>query len=144
MRRPDARPASRHCRPPPCPLLRAAAGAGVVRLIGYDFASGGRGDGRKPLAVLSSFVLPLVAPTPEPVLPPATDVPQAPPSPPGRPAFVAGPPLRPPNPRPPPLPGTVVAAPPGGFRRPPSPPLGEDALGGACVRRGGGERGFRV
>ncbi|KAG2494592.1 hypothetical protein HYH03_007358 [Edaphochlamys debaryana] len=37
-------------------------GGGVVRLIGYNFASGGRGDNRKPLATMAFFPRALVTP----------------------------------------------------------------------------------
>lgn len=40
--------------------IKTAAG-GTVRLVGYDFTSGGRGDNRKPLAALAGFITPLVA-----------------------------------------------------------------------------------
>ncbi|KXZ49910.1 hypothetical protein GPECTOR_19g361 [Gonium pectorale] len=36
------------------PVIGGAAGS-VVRLIGYNFASGGRGDNRKPLSTLASY-----------------------------------------------------------------------------------------
>lgn len=40
--------------------LHVPAGGGTVRLIGYNFASGGRGSDRKPLTSIAVFAKPLV------------------------------------------------------------------------------------
>ncbi|PNW78325.1 hypothetical protein CHLRE_09g401900v5 [Chlamydomonas reinhardtii] len=86
---------------------------GVVRLIGYNFFSGGRGDNRKPLtsltifssnlvsqAALSNATLPDLAggkPSPPPVQPPPPPA-RAPPRPPG--GAIPPRPIRPPPPPP--------------------------------------------
>ncbi|KAG2452604.1 hypothetical protein HYH02_002841 [Chlamydomonas schloesseri] len=44
-------------------LELTTVGGGTVRLIGYNFASGGRGSDRKPLTSIAVFTKPLVPPT---------------------------------------------------------------------------------
>ncbi|KXZ42365.1 hypothetical protein GPECTOR_156g89 [Gonium pectorale] len=80
-------------------LEMSTLGGGIVRLIGYNFASGGRGDNRKPLSSLAIFAAPLLN------MPPLNDT--------------ALPPLPKPQPPPPPTPPQTPV-----YRQPPRPPGG--------------------
>ncbi len=100
-------------------MFPLAAGLGAVRLIGYNYASGGRGDNRKPLTAIAVFAAQLVAltePNPNKPLPPVSKpVPSPPPPPPPSPPLPVY--YRPPRP-----PGAALPPRP---VRPPPPPLGK-------------------
>ncbi len=98
-----------------------------MRLVGYDFTSGGKGSDRKPVSALSIFIAPVVAPKQDTL--PLKPLDARPPPPPPRmspPPAVKEPPRPPPyvrSPRPP-----AGAVPPRPVRQPPPPVGGCQAL----------------